>query len=260
MNREGQANSESIDWDEFHPTSPYDVYTPKVKRRKQWSIVLGIVLFLGVQASIPILVRSFLTFVGVTINNISSEAAGILSPLVLWSLIIANVVAIVLIVLVVRVYYNEPISLLGFTTKNMPKAVLYGIAGYAVTMLVLTSISYPIEQRVGVDPTQQALAKSAMVPSLVPLLLLSGAIVAPIAEEVVFRGYLYKACRDQFKPMYAIGLNAALFSLLHFELRAVLWLFILGIALAYVYEKTGNLVAPITLHMLNNTIAFLFPM
>ena len=63
----------------------------------------------------------------------------------------------------------------------------------------------------------------------------------------------------RFKPIYAIGLNAALFSLLHFELRAVLWLFILGVALAYVYEKTGNLVAPITLHMLNNAIAFLFP-
>jgi membrane protease YdiL (CAAX protease family) len=259
MNREEQTNSESIDWDEFHPTSPYDVYTPKFRRRKQWSIILGIMLFLGVQAGTPIFLRSFLTFVGVTINGVSSEAPGILSPFVLWSLIIANVVAIVLILLVVRVYYNEPLSLLGFTTKNIPKAVLYGIAGYTVTVLVLTSISYPIEQRVGIDPTQRALAESSMVPSLVPLLLLSGAIVAPIAEEVVFRGYLYKAFRERFTPMYAIGLNAALFSLLHFELRAALWLFILGVALAYVYEKTGNLVAPITLHMLNNTIAFLFP-
>ncbi len=258
MNHKEQANSDSIDWDEFHPKSPYDVYTPKVSRRKQWSIILGIIVFLGAQASTPIFLRSFLTFVGVTINGVSSEASGILSPFVLWSLIIANVIAIVLILLVVRVYYNEPITLLGFTTKNIPKAVLYGIAGYAITILVLTSISYPIEQRVGIDPTQRALAETAMVPSLAPLLLLSGAIVAPIAEEVVFRGYLYKAFRDQFKPIYAVGLNAALFSLLHFELRAVLWLFILGVALAYVYEKTGNLVAPITLHMLNNTVAFLF--
>jgi membrane protease YdiL (CAAX protease family) len=167
-------------------------------------------------------------------------------------------VAIVLVLLVVKIYYDEPISLLGFTTKNIPKAVLYGVVGYAATVLIITSISYPIEQRVGVDPTQHALSESAMVPNLVPLLLLSGAVVAPIAEEVVFRGYLYKAFRDRFKPLYAVGLNGALFSLLHFEPRALLWLFIIGVALAYVYEKTGNLVAPITLHMLNNTVAFLF--
>ncbi|HXY87573.1 MAG TPA: CPBP family intramembrane glutamic endopeptidase [Candidatus Acidoferrales bacterium] len=257
MNREEEANSESIDWDEFHPKSPYDVYTPRFRRRKEWSIILGVVLYLGVQAGAPIFLRSILTFVGVTVNRVSSESPDIIMPFTLWAVIIANVVAIVLVLLVVRIYYDEPISLLGFTTKNIPKAVLYGVVGYAVTVVVITSISYPIEQRVGVDPTQQALSESAMVPHLVPLLLLSGAIVAPIAEEVVFRGYLYKAFRERFKPVYAIGLNAALFSLFHFEPRALLWLFIIGIALAYVYEKTGNLVAPITLHMLNNMVAFL---
>ena len=129
-----------------------------------------------------------MTFVGVTINSVSSGSPDIIRPFTLWSVIIANVVAIVLVLLVVRIYYDEPISLLGFTTKNIPKAVLYGVVGYAATVLIITSISYPVEQRVGVDPTQHALSESAMVPKLVPLLLLSGAIVTPIAEEVVFKG------------------------------------------------------------------------
>jgi membrane protease YdiL (CAAX protease family) len=53
-------------------------------------------------------------------------------------------------------------------------------------------------------------------------------------------------------------LSAALFSAIHFELLAAAQLFVIGVVCAYVYEKTGNLMAPITLHVLNNAVAFLY--
>jgi hypothetical protein len=52
-------------------------------------------------------------------------------------------------------------------------------------------------------------------------------------------------------------MSAALFSAIHLEPLAAVPLFVIGVALAYVYEKTDNLMAPIALHMLNNAVAFL---
>jgi len=129
--------------------------------------------------------------------------------------------------------------------------------GFVVAFVVAAIVGYPIEQYFGVDATQQALSQSATVSGLLPIVLLSGVIIAPICEEIVFRGYLYKAFRDHFKPWYAIVLSAALFSAIHLEPLAAVQLFVIGIVLAYVYEKTDNLMAPIALHMLNNAIAFL---
>jgi len=48
---EKRQSLEAIDWDEFHPTSPYDVYVPRTPPRKKWSIVLGILLYLVGQFS-----------------------------------------------------------------------------------------------------------------------------------------------------------------------------------------------------------------
>jgi hypothetical protein len=38
------VQSQPIDWDEFHSTSPYDTYAPRTPPRKGWSLLLGIVL------------------------------------------------------------------------------------------------------------------------------------------------------------------------------------------------------------------------
>ena len=174
-----------------------------------------------------------------------------------WLLIVADIVSVALIVALVLSFYKEKLSSLGLTTKKLPKALLYGVVGFVVALILADIAAYPIEQHFGVDPTQQALSQSATVSGLLPLVLLSGVIIAPIAEEIVFRGYLYKAFRDRFKPWYAIVMSAALFSAIHLEPLAAVPLFVIGVVLAYMYEKTDNLMAPIALHMLNNAVAFL---
>ena len=49
---ENDKSLEAIDWDEFHPTTPYDVYVPRTPPRKKWSIVLGLLLYLVGQFSV----------------------------------------------------------------------------------------------------------------------------------------------------------------------------------------------------------------
>ncbi len=259
LHQQDDSPPESIDWDEFHPTSPYDTYVPRTPPRRKWSILLGIVLYLIAQFGVALILPPFLIQAGVIS---SSEAFSVMSggftAWTFWLLIVTNILSIVLIVAAVIAFYREPLSSLGFTTNKLPRALLFGVAGFVVAFVAALVVGFPIEQLVGTDPTQQALSQTATEPGMLPIVLLSGAIIAPIAEEIVFRGYLYKAFRDRFKPWYAIILSAALFSLIHLEWRAALQLFVIGIVLAYVYEETGNLMAPITLHILNNAVSFLY--
>lgn len=78
--------------------------------------------------------------------------------------------------------------------------------------------------------------------------------VGPIVEEVFFRGFLYPVLRKSIGIRWAMAVTAALFALIHENLFSFLPIFVLGLALAYLYEKRGNLLACIALHIFHNTI------
>jgi membrane protease YdiL (CAAX protease family) len=80
--------------------------------------------------------------------------------------------------------------------------------------------------------------------------------LAPIAEEVLFRGILFPAVKRRY-PRGALWMISFLFGLIHFNLATFLPLFVMGVMLARLYETTGNLLAPITLHCLFNAVNFL---
>lgn len=80
------------------------------------------------------------------------------------------------------------------------------------------------------------------------------AILAPLSEEICFRGFLFGGFRMRFSfPVAAIGAGLV-FGLLHFSTgwSTVPQLAVLGVAFALVYEKTGSLWPPIIFHALNN--------
>ena len=82
-------------------------------------------------------------------------------------------------------------------------------------------------------------------------------ILAPISEEVCFRGLLFGGFRNRL-PMWPAALIAgAVFGLLHATTgwSAVPALIFFGLVLAVVYEKTESIWPPILIHMLNNAIA-----
>jgi membrane protease YdiL (CAAX protease family) len=77
-------------------------------------------------------------------------------------------------------------------------------------------------------------------------------VIAPVAEEFIFRGVLYPFVKQIGYPRFAwIGVNF-LFALIHMDAAALVPLFVLAIALTWLYEKTGNLLAPIAAHSFFN--------
>jgi membrane protease YdiL (CAAX protease family) len=86
------------------------------------------------------------------------------------------------------------------------------------------------------------------------VLLLGTAIVAPIVEELFFRGMLYPLMRRHLPAWFAIVLNAAIFAGLHFIPILLPMLFVMGLLLTFVRARTDSIVPGILIHALNNTI------
>jgi membrane protease YdiL (CAAX protease family) len=81
--------------------------------------------------------------------------------------------------------------------------------------------------------------------------------LAPLSEEICFRGMLFGGLRTRL-PMWAAALGAgAIFGALHYStgLSAVPSLVVLGAIFAVVYERTGSIWPPIIMHVANNAFA-----
>lgn len=112
----------------------------------------------------------------------------------------------------------------------------------------------------GEDGTQEAvkMMKEADDPLAVVLMILMACIGAPLSEEIVFRGYVYGAVKKMGGTLYAILFSALFFSVVHMNLPSLLPLFVLGVALAAVYELTGTLWAPVAVHFCFNSLSTFF--
>ena len=83
-------------------------------------------------------------------------------------------------------------------------------------------------------------------------------VIAPLGEELFFRGFFFGALRNWRGPVVAAMLTGALFGLIHVGSAPVGYLVPLaffGIGLCLLYEWTGSLYPPVALHALNNSIA-----
>jgi membrane protease YdiL (CAAX protease family) len=83
-------------------------------------------------------------------------------------------------------------------------------------------------------------------------------LIAPVAEETLFRGILYPTVKQMGYPRLAMWGVAVLFGLIHFNLVALVPLTLFGIVLALLYERTGNLLSSILAHSLFNGFGFIY--
>lgn len=85
--------------------------------------------------------------------------------------------------------------------------------------------------------------------------LVSIAIIGPIAEEFIFRGVLLHRMMKKTSMWGGILISSILFGLLHAD---VVGAFIFGVITSLLYLKTRNLLIPILMHIINNSIAVIW--
>ena len=81
-------------------------------------------------------------------------------------------------------------------------------------------------------------------------------LIAPIGEELLFRGIIYPTIKRLGYRQLALWTNVLLFAAIHANLPIILPLIVLALALTWLYEKTGNLLAPIAAHATFNALQF----
>lgn len=82
------------------------------------------------------------------------------------------------------------------------------------------------------------------------------AVIAPIAEEIIFRGWLYGKLKKELSIVPAIILTSMLFGFLHSPFSAAVSVSILSAVMCLEREITGTIYAGIITHMIQNSIAF----
>lgn len=86
-----------------------------------------------------------------------------------------------------------------------------------------------------------------------PLGVLSVVVLAPVVEELVFRGAIQGHLLKKWKnPTHAILVSSLVFGLVHGNLEQSPFAFILGLALGWIYYRTGSLLPGMLMHFVNN--------
>lgn len=101
---------------------------------------------------------------------------------------------------------------------------------------------------------EQITGGMSLTPTDFAVLLVLIAIIAPIAEEIFFRGMLYPVMRQRWGAPVAITANALAFALLHVIPILLPGLFFVGLILAWVRERSGSIGPTILMHALQNAL------
>ena len=92
------------------------------------------------------------------------------------------------------------------------------------------------------------------------LIIYTACIMAPIAEELLFRGLIYGTLRRVLKWPAAILVSCAIFGLMHGQLLWVIYAFLMGVALTLIYDKYRTLLPSMAFHIaFNITGSFILP-
>lgn len=152
----------------------------------------------------------------------------------------------------------------GITLKGLgirvaePKWWLLALGLYILQIIVVAivlAILQALSPALNLDEVQNVTPFGHQ-PWAVALSFVTTVLIAPAVEELLFRGVLFGSLRTRLPIWLAAILAASVFGLLHGQLNAMIYTFLLGLILIWLYQRSTSLLPGILLHTLNNLIAF----
>lgn len=141
--------------------------------------------------------------------------------------------------------------------------IAYGL--YFLAYLAVILIAQAVLPSLNVDQEQQIGFETAYNNAELVMTFASLVILPPLAEEIIFRGFLFTSLRAKFRLRYTVIITSVLFGLAHLQFGSdapLLWVaaidtFVLSCFLCYLRERTNSLWPPIFLHAIKNAVAFM---
>lgn len=165
-----------------------------------------------------------------------------------------------LFILFLSVSSYRPLPKDWFRFQISGRGLLWGIGGYLAALPLMLGVSIVNQQiwqgQGGSNPLLQIVLEEND-PLALGIFLFTAAVAAPVFEELLFRGFLLPSLTRYFPVWGAIALSGLVFAIAHLSLSEVLPLALLGSVLGVVYVRSRNLLAPMLLHSLWNSITMI---
>lgn len=223
------------------------------------TIILTVLLFFASQLAVAVVIVLCLAF----LHSSAAVESSILAQFLAISAAEGALIAGVYFFLKLR---KLSLRSIGLANPNLGD-LGYAVAGFIVYLLsyvVVTAVVKVVLPQVNLEQQQEIGFQGARGLSLVPVFICL-VVLPPLAEEIVFRGFLYSGLKSKWPKWVAALITSGLFAVAHLQAgngAPLLWVaaidtFLLSLMLIYLREKRGSLAAPMLLHTVKNGLAFL---
>ncbi len=205
-------------------------------------LIYFLAVFLTVNILLPPVLESLVPGVG-------------LGPLLVWTYVVVGSAGLWLVHAVGRGSSNAPWSELvglrgAFSSARLPASLGWAVRAYCLLWpaTVAATILWSGVAGEGRGAFENPIAVLLATEPDVILLLGTVAILAPLFEEPLFRGYLYGRLRRHMTPIPAAALSGLVFAAAHLSWSSLLPLAAIGFTLALAYERSRDLATPMLAH------------
>lgn len=171
--------------------------------------------------------------------------------------------ALLFIALFVRAHGMKAREAFGFDSGNAMRSIGFGLLAGVLILPVCWALGEfsawlmtHFKQAPAPQFTVQAI-QSIVAPDQQAYAAFAALVLAPVVEEMLFRGILYPAVKQLGHPRLALWGTSFFFAIIHANAMTFLPLLVLSLLLTLLYERTGNLLAPLSTHMLFNLANYL---
>lgn len=234
----------------------------KVHFLKSTTTVLGysawvMTAFLGVQFVVAGIWK-LLTAIGVDASSVNQAVFSAALSIVIYSLTLLVAIGLPYFILKRRTTLKD-LGLHRFVEWKDFGWLAAGLIAYIVMTVAVTILARVILPFIDFDEVQQTGYESIITGAEYVIAFVGIVVIAPIAEEILFRGYLFGKLRSKgVKTWVAVIVTSLLFALAHFQGNVGVDVFALSIVLCLLRLYSGSLWPAIMLHMAKNGVAFYF--
>ncbi len=230
-----------------------------MKRRILLCIGLPVWVFLGFMLAQALIVAliGVLEAVGVPLDELNASLFQVIAGGVIYGLSLAIVIGLPWLVKKARTDREE----LGLQRLPNWMDIVWvpaGVVAYLILTTIVTTLAMTFLTFVDYEQVQDTGFTNLTTQFEYILAFVMLVIIAPVAEEILFRGYLFGKLRKHASLWVSILITSVLFAIVHFAWNVGLDVFALSIVLCLLRVASGSLWPSIMLHMLKNGVAFYF--
>ncbi len=135
--------------------------------------------------------------------------------------------------------------------KAKPGSYLrYGLVGGILLIIMVLVLGYVLkylQPDLGPQYYEEMLRSATGIPEFLAVIGV-GAVLAPLSEEIFYRGMIYPVFRKYLGPTWGVILAGLVFGLAHWDLWRTIPLALGGMGLCYIYEKSGSIWVSVVAH------------